>query len=101
MNLNCNPHDDNPYECLCRFSQQIVLNASDFFRYSEAYCINLDSEDLMWVIPIVEKYMFDGIAAVMAFIQKEMPIEKYQSECFKMAYSELEKETPLVWSERT
>ena len=45
--------------------------------------------------------MFDGIAAVMAFIQKEMPLEKYQSECFKMAYAELEKQNPLVWSQRT
>ena len=77
----------------------IVLNANDFFGYACSDSVQIDTDDLHWIIPIVKKYPKYGLDACMAYIAKQLPIKPYLTEEFKKAYLELEKLKPEVLSE--
>jgi hypothetical protein len=84
---------------ILNYSHSITLNANDFFGYACADAIDLDICDLFWVIPIVQKYGYDGIAASMYYIRKCKPIEPIINEKFEQAYKEIEELKPKVFSE--
>ena len=87
------------YKLLLDSAHMILLNANDFFGYACADAVELDTSDLNWVIPIVQKYGDDGIAATMSYIRKCKPIEPRIDEKFEQAYKEIKELKPKVWSE--
>ena len=76
----------------------LILNANDFFGYSCADAVELYPTDLRWVSPIVDKYKFDGLNAVMSYIVDILPIEEHQTKGFKEALEELKDKKPLIYS---
>ena len=84
---------------LIKGSFGIALNANDFFAYACADMVILDERDLVWVLPIFQKYSWTGIYACMAYIAKQMPIKPYITEKFESVYKELELLNPEVFSE--
>lgn len=94
---------DNRYDNLVKLIQNsfgIALNANDFFNVACTNMILLDADDLVWVMPIFDKYGFTGIKACMAYIAQQMPIEPHITDEFKKAYAELELLNPEVHSEQ-
>ena len=65
------------------------FNANDFFDYSTAAQVTITSADLYWVSDIVEKYDSSGLDACLAWIQNHEPLDKYKTEEFNQAISEL------------
>jgi hypothetical protein len=87
------------YRSLMNCSHYILLNANDFFGYSCADAVELDTEDLTWALPIIEKYYIDGVYAVMSYIRKQKPLKEYRTKEFKQADKDIKKLKPKVWSE--
>jgi len=77
----------------------VAINLSDFFNYSCADMMLIDTQDLYWVLPMYKKYGWDGIYAAVSFIAKQMPIKPNINDKFKEAYAEIEKINPEVHSE--
>lgn len=77
----------------------ISLNANDFFNYASADTILLDPLDLKWVLPIVEKYKYNGLDACMSYIAGIKPLEPYITPSFQEALKELETLKPKKYSE--
>jgi NADH:ubiquinone oxidoreductase subunit E len=90
----------NALKLIFDYSFWVALNANDFFNYACADCVKLDSEDLEWIVPIVEKYGKDGIHAVMSYIREAQPLKPYVTDKFKQALKELELLNPTIYSER-
>jgi hypothetical protein len=87
------------YKELMEWTQWLTLNANDFFGFACADAVEVDPLDLEWIIPIIQKYKGDGVAAVMSFIRKCKPLKSHHTKEFKKAYKELEKLNPQIFSE--
>jgi hypothetical protein len=87
------------YAQLLRNAFSLTLNASDFFHYATADAVVLDTDDLPWVLPVIEKYGQDGIHAVMAHIRQKEPIKRWLSVEYEMALNMIKINNPDVQSE--
>lgn len=80
-------------------SHLIMLNANDFFARGEANHVNLDPEDLKWAMPVLLKYPKSGINALMAYIQRKNPLDKFMDEEYSKALQAFKDRNPEeVWS---
>lgn len=77
----------------------IPLNANDFFAYACSESLMLDTADIHWALPIVRKYSYDGINAVMSYIADKLPITPHITENFNKALEEIKELDPIVFSD--
>ena len=88
----------NNLEKLIDGSFGILLNANDLFELNHTYAINISSEDLEWVLPIFNEFGWDGVNAVLSYIEEKEVLPKYQTEKFTKAYLKLITEKPEIYS---
>jgi len=79
-------------------SDGIQINLNDFFAYACGDYINIEYEDLVWVLPIFEKYGQQGVYACAAYIAERVPIIERMTEKYHAAYREIEKINPKIYS---
>ena len=72
------------------------MNANDFFNYSCAHSVLVESDDLVWITPIVQKYPNSGLDACIAYIANIKPIAPWLTDEFNEAIEELKKSKPRV-----
>jgi hypothetical protein len=87
------------YKLLLQDAFTITLNANDFFEYATADGVNLETDDLPWVLPIVQEYGQDGINAVLAYIRKQEPLAYWINLKYETAMNKLKLQAPEVHSE--
>jgi len=75
------------------------LNANDLFAPASSDSVSLCPQDLHWAVPFVEKHGYDGVVAVMSYIEGVQPMEHYRTKGFKKAIEHLKEMRPSVSSE--
>ena len=85
------------YKLLLENTFWLELNANDFFARA-ADMVEFDPLDLKWALPIIQEYDQDGIYAVMSFIDKTKPLQRFRNRNFRKAYRELLKLNPEIYS---
>ena len=65
------------------------FNANEFFHHGTAQQVTICSGDLTWVIEHIKKWGQEGLDASLSYIQNEEPIQKFRTERFNQAISEL------------
>lgn len=83
---------------LIECSNGIVFEMNNFFSPHDNIIIRIDCDDLVWVMPIFQKYSYEGLKACFAYIREQMPIPQHNTLNFKQAYSEIEIMNPNVCS---
>lgn len=91
--------DIEPITKLLAGSFGIACNANDMFAYASADMVIIDPEDLSWVLPIFEKYSWQGLQACMSHIAGMEVIEPLRTESYKKALGEIKSLNPEVISE--
>jgi hypothetical protein len=77
----------------------LMLNANDFFCYACADVVELCPCDFKWALPIIKKYEFDGLNAVMSYIRRLVPVQERLNEKFWGALKEISQTNPMVYSD--
>jgi len=91
--------NDNPYKDLVESTTSLYLNANDLFFEASCCVVGFDVLDCEWAVPVlVEFNKGGGYNAVLSYIQKIMPMDKYQTEEFLAAYKKIKELCPKVYS---
>lgn len=86
------------YRTLLSGAFTLEMNANDFFAYG-AMSVPIESCDIKWIIPIIEKYDGAGLDACLAYIQNQEPREYWRTPMFLAAMNELKEMQPFVGSD--
>ena len=68
----------------------ISINANDFFAWASCDSVEVENADLIWLIPHIEKWGFDGLFSGLAYIVNTMPIEPRRNKNFMDSLKELQ-----------
>ena len=68
----------------------ITINANDFFAWASCHSVEVENADLIWLIPHIEKWGFDGMFSGIAYIVNTMPIEPHRNKNFMDSLKELQ-----------
>lgn len=79
--------DDNIYKQFMGCAFSITMNASDFFYYATAMAVDIDVDDLPWVLDVVRKHPKSGLDACMSYIMQLEPIKVLQTPEFDAAFT--------------
>jgi hypothetical protein len=87
----------NTYKKILENTLTFTVSCNDFFNYASADIIEIDTLNLEWIIPIVEKFGDDGMDACISYIRKQKPIPHFLTEKFNNAYKSIEKLEPKIY----
>lgn len=86
----------NAYKLLTDFSSSIQINCSDIFIKGSDYTITVPSEDIDWMITVIEKYGEDGLNAAVAYLINKNPLDIIQTDNFIKAIEFLKNIDPKI-----
>lgn len=81
--------DVDSLKTILSFTNEIELNANDFFDYATACSVFVDIYDLIKYNDVIKKYGNSGIHAIMAHQEKAKPIKEYLTKDYLNAFNEL------------
>lgn len=86
------------WEVLQKGMFHIRLNANDFFGYACADCVDLCSCDFNWAFPIIDEFGYDGLNAVLVYIEDCNPIIEFVTPDYIKALDKITELKPLIYS---
>lgn len=72
------------------------MNANDLFAYACSHSVTIDSSNVKWMIPIIQKYGSSGLDACVAYVANMEPIDPWKNKDYILAIDAIKKLSPVI-----
>ena len=88
------------YKEIVNSAFSLEMNCNDFFAWACAYSLNISSDDMTWIVPLMEKHPA-GLNIALAYIANIEPIAPWVTTDFREGMKYLMEIKPFVYSDES